>query len=341
MLYAVATANVRKITELSEGHIQRDSALILRYFHIIMYFCFQILSMSVIVSHISKFYGAQKALDNVSFEVQQGEIVGLLGPNGAGKSSLMKILTGYMLPSDGEVSVAGDSVIQTPLRTQRKLGYLPEHNPLYEDMYVREYLQFICELHQLKTKAIAPVIEKVGLAKEAHKKIRELSKGYQQRVGLAAAIIHNPAILVLDEPTTGLDPNQLLEIRELIKELGTEKIVLFSTHILQEVEAVCDRVLVLKEGKIVADEKLATLKEAQAQIIEVGFDFQIEPRFFESIPNLKEVVNTGGNNWELTFGTKEDMRSEVFDFATRNGLKIVQLNSKNKNLESLFRELTS
>lgn len=296
--------------------------------------------MSVIVSNISKYYASQKALDAVSFEAKQGEIVGLLGPNGAGKSSLMKILTGYLLPSEGDISVAEDSVLQKPQTVKSKLGYLPEHNPLYEDMYVREYLQFVCELHKLNSKAIEAVIKRVGLSNEAHKKIHELSKGYQQRVGLAAAIIHNPSVLVLDEPTTGLDPNQLLEIRALIKELGNEKIVIFSTHILQEVEAVCDRVLVLKEGKIVADEKLATLKAQQTQIIEVAFDFQIEPRFFESIPNLKEVVNTGGNTWELSFVTKEDMRSEVFDFATQNGLKIVQLNSKNKNLESLFRELT-
>ncbi len=296
--------------------------------------------MSVKVSNISKVYKEQRALNDVSFEIQQGEIVGLLGPNGAGKSTLMKILTGYLLPSSGDLTVFESSVINTPIEVQKEIGYLPEHNPLYDDMYVREYLQFVCELHKISKKLVEKVILKVGLQLEAHKKIHELSKGYQQRVGLAAAIVHDPQVLVLDEPTTGLDPNQLLEIRSLIKELGAEKIVLFSTHILQEVEAVCERVLVLKKGVIVADEKLADLKAQQVQIIEVGFDFQIEERVFQSIPNIESVLNVGQNNWELSFSTQEDMRSEVFDFATKNGLKIVQLNSKNKNLESLFRELT-
>lgn len=297
--------------------------------------------MSVIVNNISKYYGTQKALDAVSFSIQKGEIVGFLGPNGAGKSTLMKILTGFMLTSEGEVSINDIDVFTNTIEAQKELGYLPENNPLYKEMYVKEYLGFVAEVHQVSKDNIAQVIKQVGLTPEAHKKIHQLSKGYQQRVGIAAALIHNPNVLVLDEPTTGLDPNQLIEIRELIREIGKEKTILFSTHILQEVEAVCDRVLILKKGVIVADEKLAVLKDQQAQIIEVAFDYKIEKEFFKNISNLVEVKNTFDSTWELTFDTKEDRRAQVFDFANENGLKIVQLNSKNKNLESLFRELTT
>ena len=296
--------------------------------------------MSVTVNNISKYYGTQKALDAVSFSIQKGEIVGFLGPNGAGKSTLMKILTGFMLTSEGEVSINDIDVFTNTIEAQKELGYLPENNPLYKEMYVKEYLGFVAEVHQVSKDNIAQVIKQVGLTHEAHKKIHQLSKGYQQRVGIAAALIHNPNVLVLDEPTTGLDPNQLIEIRELIREIGKEKTILFSTHILQEVEAVCDRVLILKKGVIVADEKLAVLKDQQAQIIEVAFDYKIEKEFFKNISNLVEVKNTFDSTWELTFDTKEDRRAQVFDFANENGLKIVQLNSKNKNLESLFRELT-
>ena len=296
--------------------------------------------MSIKVTNISKNYAIQKALDNVSFEIQKGEIVGFLGPNGAGKSTLMKIITGYILASVGTVFVDGISVAEDPILVQQKIGYLPESNPLYGEMYVREYLGFVADIHKVDKKEVQKVIEIVDLWPEAHKKIQELSKGYKQRVGLAAALIHDPEVLILDEPTTGLDPNQLIGIRNLIKELGKEKIVLFSTHILQEVEAVCDRVLVLKKGKIVADEKLKILREQQAQIIEVAFDFQIEERFFRGLPNLEKLKKIGSTEWEITFSTKEDMRAAIFDFANTNGLKIVQMNSKNKNLESLFRELT-
>ena len=285
-------------------------------------------------------YEAQKALDAVSFEIHKGEIVGFLGPNGAGKSTLMKIITGYMTPSEGTVTVEGLSVEEEKLSVQQKLGYLPENNPLYKEMYVKEYLEFVAEIHALNKVEVQNVIEKVGLLPEAHKKIEVLSKGYKQRVGLAAALIHDPEVLILDEPTTGLDPNQLIGIRDLIREIGKEKIILFSTHILQEIEAVCDRVLVLKKGKIVADEKLQTLREQQSQIIEVAFDFQIETQFFKELPYIEELNSIGGTQWEITFSTKEDMRPAIFDFANSNGLKIVQMNSKNKNLESLFRELT-
>ncbi len=296
--------------------------------------------MSVKITAVSKYYKDQKALHAISFEINKGEIVGFLGPNGAGKSTLMKILTGYILPSEGTVHVNGISVTDNPIKVQSTIGYLPEHNPLYATMYVREYLAFIADIHKLSNGKVQEAIEKVGLQPEAHKTIQQLSKGYQQRVGLAAALIHNPDVLILDEPTTGLDPNQLLEIRALIREIGKDKIILFSTHILQEVEAVCNRVLVIKKGEIVADEQLSVLKAQQQQIIAVSFDYQIEKRFFEAIPNLHALVNIGGTNWELTFDTQEDMRAVVFDFATQNGLKILQLNTKNKNLESLFHELT-
>jgi ABC-2 type transport system ATP-binding protein len=296
--------------------------------------------MSIKILNISKNYVSQKALDKVSFEIKKGEIVGFLGPNGAGKSTLMKIITGYILPSEGRVTINDISVAEQPLLIQQKIGYLPENNPLYYEMYVKEYLGFVAEIHKVKKEEVQKVIEKVGLLPEAHKKIEELSKGYKQRVGLAAALIHDPQVLILDEPTTGLDPNQLIGIRNLIKEIGKEKIILFSTHILQEVEAVCDRVIVLKKGRIVADEKIQTLREQQSQVIEVAFDSQIEERFFKELPNLDKLKNVGVADWEITFSTKEDMRAAIFDFANTNGLKIIQMNTKNKNLESLFRELT-
>lgn len=296
--------------------------------------------MSIQVSNISKSYADEKAIDVVSFEIEKGEIVGFLGPNGAGKSTLMKIITGYLLPTKGDVLVEGVSVLENKLLVQQNLGYLPENNPMYIDMYVKEYLSFVAEIHKIDKAVIAKTIKKVGLLTQSHKKIEELSKGYKQRVGIAAALLHDPSVLVLDEPTTGLDPNQLIDIRNLIKELGKEKIILFSTHIMQEVEAVCDRVLFLKKGKIVADEKLQVLREQQAQIIEVEFDFQIEERFFREVPNIESLKCIAGSKWEITFSTKEDMRSSLFDFATSNGLKILQLRTKNKNLESLFHELT-
>jgi len=297
--------------------------------------------MSIQVVNVCKAYKGQKAVQNISFEIQKGEIVGFLGPNGAGKSTLMKIITGFIRSFDGDVLLDGISVKKELLSVQKNIGYLPEANPLYQEMYVLEYLTFIAEVYKVPKTAIDKVVEMVGLLPESSKKIEELSKGYKQRVGLAAALIHDPKILILDEPTTGLDPNQLIEIRELIRELGKHKLILLSTHIMQEVEAMCDRVLILKKGEIVADEDLKILKERQLQIIEVEFDFQIEQRFLEQLPNLNAINCLGGACWELTFDTKNEMRSEVFDFATRNGLKIMQLNTKNKNLESLFTELTS
>ncbi|MBE7644910.1 gliding motility-associated ABC transporter ATP-binding subunit GldA [Tenacibaculum finnmarkense] len=296
--------------------------------------------MSIQLTEISKFYGSQKAVNNISFDAQKGEIVGFLGPNGAGKSTSMKILTGFILPSEGSVFVSGIDVLKNPIEAQKKIGYLPEHNPLYLEMYVREYLQFQAGIYKVSKTKIAEVIEKVGLTSEAHKKIGQLSKGYRQRVGLAAAILHNPEVLILDEPTTGLDPNQLVEIRELIKELGKDKTVLISTHIMQEVEAVCTRVIIINKGKIVIDKPIAELKTSKEQIIKVTFDYKLEEQFIQRLPNIVHYKNTVENNWILTFETSEDMRPVIFDFAQENGLKILGLNTENKNLESLFRELT-
>lgn len=297
--------------------------------------------MSIEVKNITKLYGEQKALNNVNFSIEKGEIVGFLGPNGAGKSTMMKIITGYINTSEGEVLVNNFDISTHKIEAQKHLGYLPENNPLYLDMYVKEYLQFNASIHKISKDEIEKVIVKVGLTPEAHKKINQLSKGYRQRVGLAAALLHNPEVLILDEPTTGLDPNQLAEIRSLIKEVGKNKTVLFSTHILQEVEAICDRVILIHNGKIIADKKLKELTEDKEQVIEVEFDFKIEKRFLESIPHLKSVNNVHDTIWELTFDTSKDMRPAVFDFAHDNGLKTLNLTTKNKNLERLFRELTA
>ncbi|RXP57890.1 gliding motility-associated ABC transporter ATP-binding subunit GldA [Lutibacter sp. HS1-25] len=297
--------------------------------------------MSIEVKNITKLYGEQQALNNVSFTINKGEIVGFLGPNGAGKSTMMKIITGYIDASEGAVIVNNFDIFIDKIAAQKSIGYLPEHNPLYLDMYVREYLQFNAEIHKIAKVEVENCIQKVGLTPEAHKKINQLSKGYRQRVGLAAALLHNPEVLILDEPTTGLDPNQLLEVRNLIKEVGKDKTVLFSTHIMQEVEAICNRVIVINKGQLIVDKKLSDFKENEEQIIEVEFDFKIEKRFFESIPYLKSADNFHDTSWVLTFSTTIDMRSKVFDFAHDNGLKILQLNTKNKNLESLFRALTT
>jgi ABC-2 type transport system ATP-binding protein len=296
--------------------------------------------MSIKVTSVSKLYKTQKALNNVSFSAKKGQIIGFLGPNGAGKSTMMKILTGFIKPDSGTLLVDEVDVLQNPIEAQRNIGYLPEHNPLYTDMYVREYLQFQAAIFKVDQSKITPCIEKVGLTEEAHKKINQLSKGYQQRVGLAAAILHNPKVLILDEPTTGLDPNQLVEIRALIKELGKEKTVLFSTHIMQEVEAVCDRVIIIKKGEILVDKKLAELKQNNQQIIEVTFNKAVDENIFNKLKGLNSVSNTSGDTWQLTFNTTEDMRSKIFDFAQENSLKIIGLTTQNKNLETLFREVT-
>jgi ABC-2 type transport system ATP-binding protein len=297
--------------------------------------------MSIEVSLVTKTYGSQKAVNNISFSVEKGSIVGFLGPNGAGKSTMMKILTGFINPTEGTVLVNGINVLENPIEAQKNMGYLPENNPLYTEMYVKEYLQFQASIYKIAKENIANIIEKVGLTPEVHKKIGQLSKGYQQRVGLAAALLHNPAVLILDEPTTGLDPNQLVAIRALIKEIGKDKTVLFSTHIMQEVEAVCDRVIIIKKGEIVVDKLLKDVRSNQQQVIEVTFDFKLEEQFIKKLPNLVSYKNNYDTTWFLTFNADKDMRSVVFDFAQENGLKILGLNTQNQNLEALFRESTN
>lgn len=296
--------------------------------------------MSISVKGVSKNYGDQKALDEISFSIQKGEIVGFLGPNGAGKSTLMKILTGYLHPSSGEAVVNGFSLEKDLLKAQKSIGYLPEHNSLYTEMYVREYLAFNAAIYKVPKLRIEEVIKQTGLLPEANKRIEQLSKGYRQRVGLANALLHDPEVLILDEPTTGLDPNQLVEIRDLIRENGKKKTIFLSTHIMREVEALCERVIIINKGKIVADKKLAALRDEQVQIIEVEFDYRIEEIALQQLPHIKKVINTGDFVYELIFETSKDMRPTVFDFAHDHGLKTLQLNRKNKNLENLFSELT-
>ncbi len=297
--------------------------------------------MSIEANNISKSYGVQKALDNISFAVQKGEIVGFLGPNGAGKSTLMKILTTYIAADEGSAAVNGFDVHSQTKEVQQSIGYLPEHNPLYLDLYVREYLAFNANVYKVAKSRIEEVIQLTGLSNESHKKISQLSKGYRQRVGLANALLHNPDVLILDEPTTGLDPNQLVEIRNVIKNVGKDKTVFLSTHIMQEVEAICDRVIIIDKGKIVADKKLDNLISTdKEQIIEVEFDYKVEEQLIAKIENLTSYKNTHDMIWELTFNADKDMRPAVFDFANANGLKTLQLNQKNKNLEAVFREMT-
>ena len=296
--------------------------------------------MSITVNSVSKSYKSQKALNNISFSADKGQIIGFLGPNGAGKSTMMKILTGYIKPNSGEVFVDEIDVLKNPIAAQKVIGYLPEHNPLYTEMYVREYLQFHAAIYKVAKSQIEDCIEKVGLTLEVNKKIHQLSKGYQQRVGIAAAILHNPKVLILDEPTTGLDPNQIIEIRALIQELGKNKTVLFSTHIMQEVEAVCDRVIIIKKGQILVDKKLEELQDSKQQIIEVTFNTFFDEVIFQKLSNLSSIKNTLDNNWQLTFSSDEDVRSKIFDLAQENNLKILGLTTQNKNLETFFREVT-
>jgi ABC-2 type transport system ATP-binding protein len=298
--------------------------------------------MSLVVENISKNYGDQKALDNISFSVKKGEIVGFLGPNGAGKSTLMKILTTYLKADSGTAVVNDFDVVSQQKNVQKSVGYLPEHNPLYLDLYVREYLSFNAEVYGVAKSRIEEVIVLTGLSSESHKKIGALSKGYRQRVGLATALLHHPDVLILDEPTTGLDPNQLVEIRAIIKNIGKDKTVFLSTHIMQEVEAICDRVIIIDKGKIVTDKKLNNLvTDRTEQIIEVEFDKAVDKKDFTSLPDFTSASNTHDLVWELTFSTATDRRSDVFDFAQNNGLKTLQIALKNKNLEQLFREKTA
>lgn len=289
-------------------------------------------------------YGAQKALDQISFEVPKGEILGFLGPNGAGKSTMMKIITTFIPPTEGEVKVCGYDIITDSMEVRKKVGYLPEHNPLYLDMYVKEYLGFIAGLHQMKQKdkSVKEMIDLTGLGQEQHKKIGALSKGYRQRVGLAQALIHNPEVLILDEPTSGLDPNQLVDIRNLIKNIGKEKTVMFSTHIMQEVEAVCDRVIIINKGKIVADGLSGELgrEKNSGYTISIEFDKEISRGSLSQIEGVKRVDKTGEKSWELYTDSKDDIRPAVFRFAVDQNLTVLTISKNEKNLEAVFRDVT-
>lgn len=297
--------------------------------------------MSIHVSGISKSFGAQQALSGVSFEIKKGEIVGFLGPNGAGKSTMMRVLTTYLEADSGDARVNDFDVLTQGREVQRSVGYLPENNPLYPEMYVREYLAYQADFFDVDKDAIQTAIDRTGLRPEIHKKIGQLSKGYKQRVGLAAALLHDPEVLILDEPTTGLDPNQLIEIRKLIREIGRHKTILLSTHILKEVEAVCDRVIIINKGRIVADEALDTLRKKQEQVIEVEFDYRVEEVLLKRLEHVKAVRNREGFVYEISFDTDQDMRPALFDFAHDNQLKTLQLSRKNISLEQLFADLTS
>jgi len=296
--------------------------------------------LGINIRQLSKNYGDTVALKNISLVFDENGVIGLLGPNGAGKTTLMKILTGYLNQWEGEVSIGAYNLREKMRKVQKQMGYLPENNPLYPEMYVKEYLKFVGELYGLKKPPFKEVIEKTGLQEHAHKKIRNLSKGYKQRVGLAAALIHDPQYLILDEPTTGLDPNQVVEIRKLIKTLGKEKLVFLSTHILQEVEAMCDRVVILNNGTVVFNQTMESLKSNEQQVVSVSFDYRIENVVLQKIPHIKTVVNSFDFEYELTFETKEDMRPAVFDFAHDNGLKILSLQQKSEGLEKRFNALT-
>ncbi len=298
--------------------------------------------MSIEVSGLSKYYGDQKALDNVSFNVKKGEIVGFLGPNGAGKSTLMKILTTYLKADEGSALV-NDIDVSTDLKKVKKsLGYLPEHNPLYQELYVKEYLDFNADIYKVSKKRVDEVIEQTGLTPEKHKKISQLSKGYRQRVGLATALLHEPEVLILDEPTTGLDPNQLVDIRSLIKNIGKNKTVFLSTHIMQEVEAICDRVIIINKGKIVEDKYLHTdhHQSTDNQVLVVEFDQAIDVLELEKMEVVQSIKSTANNVYEISCLTSQDARPMIFDFAQANHYKILSMQLKSKSLETIFQEKT-
>lgn len=301
--------------------------------------------MSIRVQNLTKIYGQQKAVDNISFEIGENEIVGFLGPNGAGKSTTMKIATGYIPPTDGLVDVGGFNVVASPMRVKKITGYLPEHNPLYLDMYVHEYLAFVGKVYGLNgaelSNRIGKMVEQCGLAREQNKKIETLSKGYRQRVGLAQALIHDPKVLILDEPTSGLDPNQLVEIRKLIKDISINKTVIFSTHIMQEVEALCERVIVINRGTIVADNRLSDLIGASDKPAVVAqFDREVGDEFLNSLRPEVEVISLGANTYKFESSADHDLRGRIFRFAADNNLSLLSLKQEQRSLESVFQDLT-
>jgi ABC-2 type transport system ATP-binding protein len=307
--------------------------------------------MSVKIKELTKKYGEQTAVNNISLEIAKGKVLGFLGPNGAGKSTTMKMITGFLLPDSGIVEVCGIDVVQNPMEIKKKIGYLPESNPLYYDMYVKEYLAFIGGIHKIPlNKSLIPnlktqienCIESVGLGPEQHKKIGQLSKGYKQRVGLAAAILHNPEVLILDEPTGGLDPNQLVEIRALIKALGKEKTVILSTHIMQEVEAMCDRVAIINKGNLVANDTLENLKQStNKKILKVGFEESLEQEWLRRLPAVESVEQTNDGYWLLTGSDMEGLRRQLLQLAAEQNLNISSLQTTGGSLEDIFRSLTA
>ena len=300
--------------------------------------------MSIEVKQLSKLYGTQKAVDGISFSVQPGEIVGFLGPNGAGKSTTMKMITGYLEPDGGTALVSGIDVREKPLEVKKKIGYLPESNALYYDLYVREYLSFLADVHGIADKKarVEEVIRMTGLTPEAHKRVGQLSKGYKQRVGLAAALLHDPEVLILDEPTSGLDPNQIIEIRNVIKEQGKNKLVLFSSHILQEVEAICDRVIIINKGHIVADDRLDALRRRNtANRVRVTFQEPLEAEWLRRLPGVTEVEKADSRSWSLRTEDPETVRKALLQLSVEQGLNIESLTTGSESLETIFRSLTS
>ena len=297
--------------------------------------------MGLVIEHVTKNYGKLQALKGISMELKKGEVVGLLGPNGAGKSTLIKILTGAFTQWEGQIHFFKQNLRTELQQIQKKTGYLPENNPLYPEMFVAEYLKYSADLYQVSDPPLEDIMVKTGLKDHARSKINTLSKGYKQRVGLAAALVHNPEVVILDEPTTGLDPNQLIEIRKLIRELGKDKTVILSTHVLQEVDAICDRVIIINKGAIVLDQPLESLRKNQQQIIEVSFDYRVETEALARLDQVEKVKNTHDFQYEIYLKGTEDQRPAVFDFAHDNGLKILSLQLKNESLEKLFNELTS
>ncbi|MBA2330361.1 MAG: gliding motility-associated ABC transporter ATP-binding subunit GldA [Flavisolibacter sp.] len=298
---------------------------------------------SIQVNNLSKHFGAQKAVDTISFSIGKGEIVGFLGPNGAGKSTTMKMITGYLQPDAGEITVSGINVLQQPQEVKRKTGYLPESNALYYDMYIKEYLAFIADVHHVehKQKIVEDVIQLTGLTPEKTKKIGQLSKGYKQRVGLAAALLHNPEVLILDEPTSGLDPNQIIEIRQVIKDQGKDKLVLFSSHILQEVEAICDRIIIINKGRIVADDRLSNLQQTKTtNVVKVGFQDPLEAEWLTRLAAAGTVTKIDSRNWAIQTDEPEQLRKQLQKMAAENNLDIVSLHSETQSLEEVFRSLT-
>ncbi len=300
--------------------------------------------MSISIKNISKTYGKQKALDDVSLEIKSGEIVGLLGPNGAGKSTLMKIISCYIPQTEGQVEVMGHNVLEEPIAVKSKIGYLPESNALYHEMYVKEYLNFVAGIFKIENKKerIAEMIELTGLQKEQHKKIGALSKGYKQRVGIAQAFIHNPDVLILDEPISGLDPNQLIEIRTLIKTIGETKTVLFSSHIMQEVEAVCDRIIIIKDGKLIADSPKSEIQKLwkNKEIIFVEFKEDVDIAKLKTINGVDKVSKDDSGKIRITVASETDIRPLIYDFAKDNSLTLIGLQSEEISLEHIFQDLT-